>query len=372
MTPRRYGPLAYVPITRRPQLTWPDSARVALWVNPNIEFFGLDDIMPGNQNERVPHDNAKIPNVRNWAVRDYGNRVGIWRIMEVLTRYGIRASAAINSEVCDHHPEIIEEAGRHGWELIGHNQTNALRLTEMDGAEVRKAVYATIDRIAAASGKRPVGWLGAGLAETWNTLDYLAEAGIRYVCDWVNDDQPYLFEIGSPPLVSLPYSVQTNDVPAYFDMKVSVPEFEAMLRRQFDTLYREGETTRVMAIAVHPFVTGQPHRIGALDSALEYICSHAGVWPATAWEIVQHFFGAAAGIGPVTFRQVSFEYPDDSCLVLAGSFCDESLVFNGGTKATAFVAVASNFIAFLFVGADPADIRHEYSGFSRYVGTDIP
>ena len=132
MTPRRYGPLAYVPITRRPKLTWPDGARVALWVNPNIEFFGLDDVMPGNQNERVPREHAKIPNVRNWAVRDYGNRVGIWRIMEVLTRYGIRASAALNSEICDHHPEIIEEAGRLGWELIGHNQTNALRLTEMD------------------------------------------------------------------------------------------------------------------------------------------------------------------------------------------------------------------------------------------------
>jgi hypothetical protein len=160
----------------------------------------------------------------------------------------------------------------------------------MSEAEERDEVLATIDRIEVASGKRPVGWLGAGLAETWNTLDYLAEAGIRYVCDWVNDDQPYLFDIGSPPLVSLPYSVQTNDVPAYFEMKVSVPEFEAMLRRQFDTLYREDETIpRVMAIAVHPFVTGQPHRIGALDSALDYICSHAGVWRATGWEIVQHF-----------------------------------------------------------------------------------
>jgi len=179
MTPRRYGPLAYLPITRRPKLTWPGDARVALWVNPNIEFFGLDDVMPGNLNERVPRERAKIPNVRNWAVRDYGNRVGIWRIMEVLTRYGIRASAALNSEVCNHHPEIVEESERLGWELIGHNQTNALRLTEMDEAQERDAVRATIDRIQAASGTRPVGWLGAGLAETWNTLDYLAETGIR-------------------------------------------------------------------------------------------------------------------------------------------------------------------------------------------------
>ena len=111
--------------------------------------------MPSNLNERVPRDHARIPNVRNWAVRDYGNRVGIWRIIEVLTRYGIRASAALNSEVCDRHPEIIEEAGRLGWEWIGHNQTNALRLTEMDEAEERGAVRATIDRIEAASGRRP-------------------------------------------------------------------------------------------------------------------------------------------------------------------------------------------------------------------------
>ncbi len=120
MTPRRYGPLPCLPITRRPKLTWPNGARVALWVNPNVEFFGLDDVMPGNLNERVPREHAKIPNVRNWALRDYGNRIGIWRLMEVLARHGIRASAALNSEVCDHHREIIEEAGRLGWELIGH------------------------------------------------------------------------------------------------------------------------------------------------------------------------------------------------------------------------------------------------------------
>jgi allantoinase len=148
-------------------------------------------------------------------------------------------------------------------------------------------------RRSTASRWRPASARSAGSAPGWpkpGTRSITLPTGIRYVCDWVNDDQPYLFEIGNPRLVSLPYSVQTNDVPAYFEMKVSVPEFEAMLRRQFDTLYREGETIpRVMAIAVHPFITRQPHRIGALDAALEYICSHAGVWRATGWEIVQRF-----------------------------------------------------------------------------------
>jgi allantoinase len=287
MTPRRYGPFPYSPITRRPKITWPGGARLALWVNPNVEYFGLDDVMPGVVNERVPREAAKVPNVRNWSLRDYGNRVGIWRLMEVLSRYGVRASAALNSELCDHHPEIIEEAVRLGWEFIGHGETNALRLNEMAPEAEAESIRTTVTRIAQATGKPVAGWLGPGLAETWNTLDALAANGIRYVCDWVNDDQPYLFDIGNPRLVSLPYSVQTNDVPAYFDMKNSVPEFEATLRRQFDTLYREGG--RVMAIAVHPFVTGQPHRIWALDSALEYICGHEGVWCATGSEIIEHY-----------------------------------------------------------------------------------
>lgn len=294
MKPSRYGPFRYVPITQRPKLEWPGGARVALWVNPNVEFFGLDDVMPGNVNERVAREHARVPNVRNWSLRDYGNRVGVWRLMEVLSRYGIRASAALNSEVCDHHPQVIDEMLRLGWELIGHNQTNALRLNEMAPEREREAIHATVERIARASGKRPVGWLGAGLAETWSTLDHLSEAGIRYVCDWINDEQPYTLQAGNPPLVSLPYSVQTNDVPAYFDFKVSVPEFEQMLRRQFDILYRDSERSgRVMAIAVHPFVTGQPHRVVALERALEYICAQPGVWLATGWEIVQHYLASS-------------------------------------------------------------------------------
>lgn len=290
MQPRRYGPFTYVPIHKRPPLRWPKGARLALWVNPNIEFFRLDDVMPGTVNERVAREHAKIPNVRNWSLRDYGNRVGVWRIMKVLERYGVRASAALNSEVCDHHPEIIEEARRLGWELLGHGETNALRINEMDPQRERESVVRALDRIEKAWGTRPVGWLGPGLAETWHTLEHLSAAGIRYVCDWVNDDQPYTMQVGDPPMVSLPYSVQTNDVPAYFDMKCSVPEFERMLMAQFDVLYREGEASgRVMAIAVHPFVTGQPHRIGALDAALEHICSHEGVWLATGREIVEHY-----------------------------------------------------------------------------------
>ena len=293
MTPGKYGPFKYRPIKGRPKLEWPGGAKVALWINPNVEFFALDDVMPGNNNERVARDHAHVPNVRNWAVRDYGNRVGVWRLMETMSKHGMRGTAALNSEVCNHHPEVIREMVRLGWELMGHNETNALRLTEMKPEAERTSIIAALDTIERVSGQRPRGWLGAGLAETWHTLDYLSEGGVRYVCDWVNDDQPYTMEVGNPRLVSLPYSVQINDVPACFEMKQSVPEFEQMICRAFDTLYREGaESGRVMAIAVHPYVTGQAHRIQALDQALEYICRHDGVWKATGWEIVQHYLAS--------------------------------------------------------------------------------
>jgi peptidoglycan/xylan/chitin deacetylase (PgdA/CDA1 family) len=289
----KYGPFKYRPIRDRPKFALPGGARVALWINPNVEFFALDDVMPGTNNERVAREHAPIPNVRNWSLRDYGNRVGVWRLMETMTRHGMRGTAALNSEVCNHHPEVIGEMVRLGWELMGHNETNALRLTEMKPEAERTSIMNALDTIEKASGQRPKGWLGAGLAETWHTLGHLSEGGVRYVCDWVNDDQPYTMDVGKPRMVSLPYTVQINDVPAYFDFKQSVPEFEEMIKRQFDTLYREGAGSgRVMAIAVHPFVTGQAHRIQALDNALKYICGHEGVWKATGWEIVQHYLAS--------------------------------------------------------------------------------
>jgi len=290
MNPSRYGPFPYSPITSRPPLAWPNGARVAVWLNPNIEFFRLDDVMPSNLNERVPREHAKVPSVRNWALRDFGNRVGVWRIMKVLSKYGVRATTALNSEVCDHHPQIIEEALKLGWELMGHGQTNAMRINEASAEQERDYIFGTLDRIERASGVRPTGWLGPGLAETWRTLEVLSEAGVRYCCDWINDEQPYTMDVGSPRMVSLPYSVQTNDVPAYFEMKASVPEFERTLKDQFDQLYADSEGSgRVMAIAVHPFVTGQAHRIRALDAALDHICSHGGAWLATGAEIVAHY-----------------------------------------------------------------------------------
>lgn len=286
MNPSRYGPFSYTPITHRPKLAWPEGARLALWVIPNIEFFPLNERMPDGPGA----SGGLIPDVHMWSIRDYGNRVGIYRIMEVMSRYGVRGTAALNSDVCDAHPEIIEEAKRLGWEFMGHNQSNVRRLNTLPPGAEREVIKATLDRIAGASGRKVSGWLSSGLQETWETVDYLAEFGCKYVADWVNDDQPYVMQLGQRRLCSIPYSSEINDKVAVEFHHATPQEFEAMVKRQFEVLHREGERSgRVMAIALHPYLLGMPHRIVALEGALKYITSQRGVWLATGEEIVEHY-----------------------------------------------------------------------------------
>ena len=206
--------------------------------------------------------------------------------MDVLSKHGVRASPTLNSDICDHHPQIVRAAIELGWEILGHNQTNSVWLDALSPEEERRTIAHTLSRIAEMTGKKPLGWLGSGLAETWHTLDFLTEEGCLYVADWVNDDQPYLMDIGGKPLVSIPYSYEINDAPHFNYRNGTIGEFEAMIRRQFDTLYAEGaQSGRVMAICLHPYLIGVPHRIAGLNSALKYIRAHDGVWFATGEEL---------------------------------------------------------------------------------------
>lgn len=284
MQPRKYGPYQYSPIVRRKPWRWPNGARVALWVIPNIEFFALDEMIPASAG-----GGGKVPDVPGWSVRDYGNRIGVFRIMEVLDRYGIRGTVALNSDLCDHHIEIIEEGMARDWEWMGHNESNTRRLNEMQPEEEAGTIKRTVRRIERATGQHPKGWLGSGLQETWATLEYLADNKIEYVADWNFDDQPMEITLEwGRKMMSVPYSLELNDKPAFEKHHMTPEEFDAMIRRQFDTLWREGETqARVMAIALHPYLIGMPHRIGALDKALEYVCKHDEVWLATGAEIAE-------------------------------------------------------------------------------------
>lgn len=287
MKPVKTGPFPYSAINRRKPLVWPNGAHVALWVIPNYEFTALDERYP-------PAGGAEPPDVITWSMRDYGNRVGAFRMQEVMDRYKVRGTVALNSDVCAQHPEMIEDGIARGWEWMGHGLSNArtLRTTALDAE--RGIVHETLATIAAATGTRPVGWLGPGLQESWNTLDYLIDEGVEYVCDWVNDDQPYMMDLeGGRRIVSMPYSVHLNDK-AYESFHFTSGEFRGMIQRSFDVLYREGATSgRVMAIALHPYLSGVPHRIGDFDAALDYICRHEHVWLATGAEIARHYVATA-------------------------------------------------------------------------------
>jgi peptidoglycan/xylan/chitin deacetylase (PgdA/CDA1 family) len=285
MKPRSYGPFPYSPIADRPPLVWPDGAHVALWVIPNIEYFSLME-RPGGYGAGV-----KVPDVVMWCERDYGNRVGVFRMMETLDRYGIRGTVALNSDVCANHPQIIAEGEKRRWEWMGHNESNTRRLNEAEPDEEARIIRNAFATIEKATGKRPKGWLSSGLQETWNTLDHLVDNGCEYVADWCNDDQPYQMTLDDGrTIVAMPYTQQLNDKSAVERRLVSADGFRQMICDQFDVLHREGaKSGRVMAIALHPYIMGVPHRIGALDAALKYVCRHRNVWKATGAEIARHY-----------------------------------------------------------------------------------
>ncbi len=173
MKPQAYGPFPYSPIISRPRLEWPNGAHVALWIIPNIEYFSLEE-RPGG------YGAGKVPDVVMWSERDYGNRVGVFRIMETLDRYGIRGTVALNSNLCAEHPQIIAEGNKRKWEWIGHNESNTRQLNEAPPGEEVNIIRRTLDTIGKASGRRPTGWLSSGLQQTWDTLDHLAAEGVEY------------------------------------------------------------------------------------------------------------------------------------------------------------------------------------------------
>ncbi len=263
----------YQAIVDRPRITWPGGARVAVWVVPNIEHFHLEL-------------GSGAPDVRNISRRDYGNRVGLWRLMDVLTKHRVRGTVALNAEVGRYYPRIMEACQQLDWELMGHGLTNSTMLTGLakaDEAEIIRQTKAVIE----AQGQKMRGWLGPGLTETWNTLDLLREAGAEYVCDWVNDDLPYRMNNG---LYSIPYSIELNDMPLFNMPTISIADFERRVCDTFDVLYEEGaKNARVMCIALHPFLIGVPHRIRYLDRALAHITGHKDVWLATGSEIIRAY-----------------------------------------------------------------------------------
>jgi peptidoglycan/xylan/chitin deacetylase (PgdA/CDA1 family) len=278
--------VAYSAIVDRPSLELPNGARIAVWTIVNVEEWSIERAMP-RMVLSPPQGQPLLPDLPNWAWHEYGMRVGFWRLMDCLGRVGVKATLAINGSVIKSYPRVAEEALKAGWEFMGHG---FIQRPMHHVEDQKEAIRQTIQEIRRFTGKPPRGWESPGLTETYDTIDWLAEAGIEYVADWVLDDQPVKVQTAHGPVVSVPYTVEMNDIAM---MVLQNHPSEEWLRRgvdHFDRLYAEGEkSARVMAISVHPYITGVPHRIAYLEKLYEYILQRPGVAMWTGEQILDWY-----------------------------------------------------------------------------------
>jgi len=258
--------LAYSPIVSRAPLKLPGNARLVVWVIVNVEEWDIHQPMPRTV-LTPPAGGTPSPDIPNWAWHEYGNRVGFWRLADVLDRCGIKASMAINGACIETYVPIAEAARSRGWEFVGHGYTQK-NMQKVD--DERAAIRATADAIARCTGRRPRGWLGPGLTETWETPDILAEEGYEYVCDWVLDDQPVVLQTRGGSIVAIPYTQECNDVAMMLIQHHPAREYRDRALDQFAQLYDDArDSARVMALVVHPYIMGVPHRVRYFREALE-------------------------------------------------------------------------------------------------------
>lgn len=276
----------YNPWPNRPPIRWPGGARVAFWVAPNIEFYELDP--PANPTRKAWA--RPYPDMLAYTERDYGNRVGHERLMEVMDRYRVRGSVSLSVALMDHHPEIIEQCKARDWELFSHGIYNTRYVYGMSEAQERAIIEDSIRSVQERSGQRIHGWLAPALTHTEHTMDLLAEHEILYTCDLFHDDQPQPVNVKQGRLISIPYSLEMNDVIAYNVQKETPRRYGQMLKNCFDRLYEEGrDNGTVMCIPLHAYLVGHPHRMAAFEDALRYIVGHRDVWVTTGREIAQHY-----------------------------------------------------------------------------------
>lgn len=272
----------YSAIVDRPPLTLPQGARMLVWVIVNVEHWSMERPMPRTVLS-PPMGQPLQPDLPNWAWHEYGMRVGFWRIHDTLNNLGVVPTLAINGRVCQSYPRVAQAALQSGWEFMGHGYVQGPMHAL---ADQREAISQTVNAIKAFTGQAPRGWESPGLTETSETIDYLAEAGIEYVADWVFDDQPVWIPAKPRPVLSVPYSVEMNDIPMMLLQSHSGAELYERGVAQIDRLWQESATIpRVMAISVHPYITGAPHRIAMFEKLLAYVQSKPGVLVQTGAEI---------------------------------------------------------------------------------------
>ncbi len=285
----------YVPLPKRPTYEWPEGKRLAVTFNNNIEWFAFGAGL-GSDSTGAPAPQSQ----RNYAWRDYGNRVGLWYYLDLLDEFGLPAAHNVNSAVLEACPEIGERLNARGDEYVGHGRTNSERQDILWEEDERRLISECTEVLTRVSWRRPEGWLGPYIAESAVTLDLLKEAGYRYVMDWAHDDQPIWMRTRAGPLLSVPYPLELNDSPSLVFRRHTGRQFAEMIVDQFDEmLFQSRKYPLVFAVSAHPFIIGQPFRLRAFRDAVRHIMRHReAVWITTPGEIARYCASLPPGIIP--------------------------------------------------------------------------
>ncbi len=279
----------YSAISERPPLKLPDGARMAIWVIVNVEEWDPTQPMPRTV-LTPPAGGSPMPDIPNWAWHEYGNRVGFWRLVEAFDALAVPAVLAINGSALAAYPPIVRAAVERKWEFIGHGFTQRnMQKVKNERGDIRK----TREIILKATGKPPRGWLGPGLTETWETPDLLVEEGYDYVADWVLDDQPVWLKTRTRALLNIPYTQECNDVAMMLIQHHKASEYGDRALDQFEQIYADAaQSARIMALVVHPYIMGAPHRLKYFRRVLEVIRNKSDVKFWTGSQVADWYLAA--------------------------------------------------------------------------------
>src|ERR1043166_6570179 len=280
----------YSAIVDRPALKLPGGARIVIWTIVNLEVWDISRPM-ARQVLPAPTGIPLLPDVPNWSWHEYGMRVGVWRFFDLYKRLGITPTLSINARVCEDYPRVAQQAKDAGWEFMGHAYEQGPIHKEPDQKAMIDRAMSVIENF---TGNRPVGWLGPGLTQTLETPEYLAEAGVKYIGDWVYDDEPTVIRTAKGPLVTLPYTVEINDITMMIVQHHPSDYLLGRAKDQFDRLWLDrAQRPQNMALAIHPYITGQPHRIKYLEGICDYVKGFDGVLHWNGEEIYDWYRGIA-------------------------------------------------------------------------------
>jgi hypothetical protein len=286
--------LKYTASVDRPRVELPGGKKLAVFPVVNVETWLIDNPMP-RQVLSPPTGQTQFPDIANWGWHEYGMRVGFWRFAELFGRLGIRPTLSINGSVCEVYPRVAGAARDAGWEFMGHGH---VQVPTHKVADQRAMIRQAVDTIQRFTGEPVVGWLGPGLTETLETADHLAEAGIRYIADWVVDDLPTRLATAHGEVLTMPYTVELNDIPIAMIQHHTSDELGTRARLQAKRLLAEARSdgpmggAKVMCIAIHPYISGVPHRIDGLCSLFEELAGNPDVVFMQGREIMEWYLGS--------------------------------------------------------------------------------